>query len=217
MTTSLWSEGLHDTASRILDASADLFAAQGFRGTTVKEITERCGITQAALYVYFPSKDAVLAELITVGHAELTRRLDEAEEKSGTTDPRAWLRALVAGLVEYATGHTVVARVADREWKALNEPQRSKVVELRRDVRRRFEAAVTACMDAKMFPLSEATTEVVGSYRARMLATAIIDMGLGIVNWYDPARSIATEGLIGGYQDIVLAMAGPVPKTRKRS
>jgi AcrR family transcriptional regulator len=208
MTTSLWNESLHDTASRILDAAAELFAAQGFRGTTVKEITERCGITQAALYLYFPSKDAVLAELISVGHAELTRRLDDAESHSSDGDPRFRLSALVKGLVQYGTEATVIARVADREWRALTEPHRSAAADLRRDVRRRFEVAVGACLDQGMFDLRPDPAEGVGDYQTRMLATAIIDMCLGVASWYETSLRVPTEGLVKGYQDVVLAMAG---------
>jgi AcrR family transcriptional regulator len=215
VTTSLWSEGLHDTASRILDAASDLFAAQGYHATTIKEITERCGITQAALYLYFPSKDKLLAELIKVGHAELTRRLDEATARSAVRDPRSRLRALVGSLVEYSTECTIVARVADREWRALTEPQLSAAAELRRDVRRRFESAVRACLDQNLFALSPETTGKVGEHQAQLIATAIIDMCLGVVSWYEKSITVPTDALVASYQDLVLAMAGTKPRASR--
>jgi AcrR family transcriptional regulator len=214
-TTSLWDEGLHDTAGRILDAAVALFADQGFRATTVKEITERCGITQAAMYLYFPSKDAVLAALINHAHAELTRRLDEADPKTGSNAPRQRLKALVGAMVEYGTECTVMARVADREWRALTEPQLSAVADLRRDVRSRFEKVVQACLDENLFPADAATVAKIGDYRARLLATAIIDMCLGVASWYDKTITISTDGLVSGYQSAVLAMAGMRPRARR--
>jgi AcrR family transcriptional regulator len=40
------------------------FAAKGFRGTTIRDLATRVGITEAALYRYFPSKEALYAAII---------------------------------------------------------------------------------------------------------------------------------------------------------
>lgn len=44
----------------IVEAAAQLFAEQGFSGST-REIAARLGVTQALLYRYFPSKDTLIA------------------------------------------------------------------------------------------------------------------------------------------------------------
>ncbi len=49
-----------DRIAAILDAAAELFAEDGFSGST-REISRRLGVTQALLYRYFPSKDALIA------------------------------------------------------------------------------------------------------------------------------------------------------------
>ncbi len=48
-----------DRIAAILDAATDLFAEGGFSGST-REISRRLGVTQALLYRYFPSKDALI-------------------------------------------------------------------------------------------------------------------------------------------------------------
>lgn len=40
------------------------FASRGYSGTTTRLIAERAGITEAALYRYFPSKQSLYAEII---------------------------------------------------------------------------------------------------------------------------------------------------------
>ncbi len=45
-----------DTRDRIVRCARDVFAAEGFEGTTNKEIAARAGISSAALYHYFTSK-----------------------------------------------------------------------------------------------------------------------------------------------------------------
>ncbi len=51
------------TRQRILDVALDLFTEQGFDGTSLREIAERLGVTKAALYYHFASKDDILMAL----------------------------------------------------------------------------------------------------------------------------------------------------------
>ena len=44
-------------ASAVLDAALDLFIEQGFDGTSLRQIAEQLGVTKAALYYHFESKD----------------------------------------------------------------------------------------------------------------------------------------------------------------
>ena len=56
-----------DTRQRILDVAAELFAEQGYDGTSLREIAERIGVTKAALYYHFQSKDQILQALARAG------------------------------------------------------------------------------------------------------------------------------------------------------
>jgi AcrR family transcriptional regulator len=51
------------TRERILDVALDLFIEQGFDGTSLREIAEQLGVTKAALYYHFESKDDILVAL----------------------------------------------------------------------------------------------------------------------------------------------------------
>lgn len=53
------------TRRRILEAALSLFGHKGFERTTVREIADRCGLTDAALYYYFPTKQDMLETLLT--------------------------------------------------------------------------------------------------------------------------------------------------------
>jgi len=52
-----------DTRERILDVALDLFIEQGFDGTSLRQIAEQLGVTKAALYYHFESKDDILLAL----------------------------------------------------------------------------------------------------------------------------------------------------------
>ena len=49
---------------RILAEATRCFAARGFAGTTTRELAAGAGVTEAALYRYFPSKEALYTALI---------------------------------------------------------------------------------------------------------------------------------------------------------
>jgi AcrR family transcriptional regulator len=51
------------TRERILDAALDLFIEKGFDKTSLREIAEQLGVTKAALYYHFASKEDILMAL----------------------------------------------------------------------------------------------------------------------------------------------------------
>jgi AcrR family transcriptional regulator len=46
-----------DRREQILDAATQLFARQGFQGTTTKQISDHTGVTEALIFRHFASKD----------------------------------------------------------------------------------------------------------------------------------------------------------------
>ena len=52
-----------DTKQRILDVALDLFTEQGYDGTSLRQIAEQLGVTKAALYYHFESKEDILMAL----------------------------------------------------------------------------------------------------------------------------------------------------------
>ena len=52
-----------DTRERILDVALDLFTEQGYDGTSLRQIAEQLGVTKAALYYHFESKEDILLAL----------------------------------------------------------------------------------------------------------------------------------------------------------
>jgi AcrR family transcriptional regulator len=52
------------TRGRILLAGLGLFAEHGFHGTSIRDIAAGTAVQSASLYAHFPSKEAILAELV---------------------------------------------------------------------------------------------------------------------------------------------------------
>jgi AcrR family transcriptional regulator len=53
-----------DTRARIQEVALELFIAEGYDKTSLREIAERLGVTKAALYYHFPTKDDIVNSLI---------------------------------------------------------------------------------------------------------------------------------------------------------
>jgi AcrR family transcriptional regulator len=48
----------------VLDAALTLFVEKGFAATRVEDIAKRAGLSKGAVYLYFPSKEAILEGLV---------------------------------------------------------------------------------------------------------------------------------------------------------
>ncbi len=49
----------------ILDRAATMFARRGYAATSIGDIAEACDCSKSRLYHYFPSKEAILSEMLT--------------------------------------------------------------------------------------------------------------------------------------------------------
>ncbi|GAA4557231.1 TetR/AcrR family transcriptional regulator [Planotetraspora kaengkrachanensis] len=82
--------------AEILESAARLFAAHGFRGTSLQDIASDAGCSKASLLYHFTNKDAILTELLTPAGREMA----ELEERLAGLDGKDAARAAVAGLVD---------------------------------------------------------------------------------------------------------------------
>jgi AcrR family transcriptional regulator len=58
------SERTGDTRERIKEVALELFTEQGYEQTSLREIAERLGVTKAALYYHFKSKEEIVAAFV---------------------------------------------------------------------------------------------------------------------------------------------------------
>ncbi len=115
---------------QILSTAAALFAQRGFHGVSVADLGAACGVSGPALYRHFPSKDAMLAEML-VGISE--RLLAEGRRRAGEAGSAAEaLTSLVRWHIEFALEHPDLIVVQDRDWAALPAGAREQVRSLQR-------------------------------------------------------------------------------------
>ncbi|TMR11438.1 TetR family transcriptional regulator [Nonomuraea turkmeniaca] len=76
------------TSERILEAARALFAARGYRATSMQAIADEVGISKAALYYHFDSKEEILRRLTIPLLDELEAVLAEAESGDSAEEVR---------------------------------------------------------------------------------------------------------------------------------
>ncbi|MGF2945604.1 TetR/AcrR family transcriptional regulator [Mycobacterium sp. Lab-001] len=85
--------------TRVLDAALDLFAQHGVSGTSLQMIADAVGITKAAVYHQFRTKEQIV---ISVTGRELGRLLPALEEAESQDDGPGARDALLVRVVEMA-------------------------------------------------------------------------------------------------------------------
>jgi AcrR family transcriptional regulator len=107
-----------DRRVQIRSAAARLFASRGFHGVTIEDIGVSCGISGPAVYRHFPSKDALLADLL-VGISEHLLAGGRREAENGDALPH-----LVEFHLDFSLDHPDLIRVQDRDLANLGDQGR---------------------------------------------------------------------------------------------
>jgi AcrR family transcriptional regulator len=191
-----------DTRSRVQKVALELFAEQGYEKTSLREIAERLGVTKAALYYHFKSKEDIVHSLTDDHYAQIDELIEWAKAQPSSEQRR---REILDRYVRIVFGGAEVFRFIEQNRAAMQAMEQSKGDRLAR-FRSRLDALVEllAGPDA---PVRE---------RVRATAALITASATCHVVWdeADPAelQSIALEiaaDLIGLYQSTDAGRDGP--------
>lgn len=126
-----WSEVTPDAARRLLVAAVEAFAERGYHATTTRDIAGRAGMSPAALYIHYKTKEELLHRISRIGHDKALEILETAAAGPGTAAER--LDAAVRSFVGWHAAHHTTARVVQYELDALAPEHRGEIVALRRE------------------------------------------------------------------------------------
>ena len=88
-----------DTRSRAQKVALELFAEQGYEKTSLREIAERLGVTKAALYYHFKSKEDIVHSFTDDYFEEIDHLLDWAKAQPQTEETRREILDRYVGIV----------------------------------------------------------------------------------------------------------------------
>jgi TetR/AcrR family transcriptional regulator, fatty acid metabolism regulator protein len=187
-----------DVKERIITESTRLFLAYGFRGTSVKEITEAVGIGRGTLYWYFKSKDEILQRVLQEFETFFVDGMVKAVDKC-TGNFVAKYRAFHKFATEFARDNRDLALVfnallneivgsntlAEKEVKKIYEKYRSFVEGMIEEGKR--EGSVRADMESGLY--------------AHVIMAAHTGM---LVEWFVNDESLDVGSFVRVYRDVIL-------------
>src|SRR5687768_17017010 len=112
-----WGEVTPDAARRLLLAAVEAFAERGYHATTTRDIAGRAGMSPAALYIHYKTKEELLHRISRIGHEKAVAILRTAARTEGS--PSEWLAEAVSSFVRWHAGGRTTARVVQYELDSL--------------------------------------------------------------------------------------------------
>lgn len=132
--------GYDTQREQILARAAELFARQGYTGTSMNQVALACGVSKPSLYHYVRDKYQLLVEIAEDHIDRLEALVVEAQDKP--LEPQARVRELIASfLVVYADAQAA-HRVLTEDVKFLEPADRERVLDGQRAVVAAFAEAI---------------------------------------------------------------------------
>jgi AcrR family transcriptional regulator len=165
---------------QVVSAAVQRFAANGYHGTTIKEIAETAGVSPGLIYSYVKDKE----ELLLLVFRAIFRTYQEEIPKAlaGVNDPIKRFNAALRGYCKAVDRNVGATVVGYQESKSLS-PERRKVVKaLELETNRLIADTVRDCVSAGYF---RALNPDLVTFRLVLFAH-----GWALKNWY--FREVAT-------------------------
>jgi AcrR family transcriptional regulator len=143
-----WKRRANARPEEILDAALAEFTDRGFDAARMEDVAKRAGLSKAGVYLYFPSKEALLKALI-VAKIEPVAQQVRALSEHGRDDPLGALRviAMAAGYKLRDPAIAAIPRLVvglSGRFPEIADYYREHVVGIARDA---FERLLASAMD----------------------------------------------------------------------
>ena len=176
------------------EAAGELFHANGYAATSVRDIARALDIQGASLYAHVASKEDLLWSIVDRAATAFEEAAQRALAETTTDDPVERLAALVEAHVEVITADPEQSSVFVTEWRHLS-PERREAIGRRRDA---YEQRIR---DVVADGLATGAFAVVDPALA---ATFLLTALNGIATWYRPDGRLSGDRIADHYVDLAL-------------
>ncbi|WP_405897020.1 TetR/AcrR family transcriptional regulator [Streptomyces sp. NBC_00727] len=191
-----WAEVTPEAARRLLVAAVDAFAERGYHATTTRDIAGRAGMSPAALYIHYKTKEELLHRISRIGHDRALALLESAADGGGTAAER--LASAVRSFVRWHAERHTTARVVQYELDALGEEHRTEIIALRR----RTDAVVRRIIGEGVASGEFDVLDVPGT------TLAVLSLCIDVARWFNAQGSRTPDEVGELYAGLVLRMVG---------
>lgn len=162
-----------ETREAIHDAAIELFAELGYHATSMRAIAAAAEVQPAAIYHWYPGKEAILVQLQDDFMERLSERVIASMEQQAS--PALKLAAAVHEHVIFHGLHTRAAFVTDSEIRALSEGPRHALIAKRDDYQAMFSEVIRDGIRDGSLSTSD----------AQVATYAILLQCTGVALWFD--------------------------------
>ncbi|MFN2219033.1 MAG: TetR/AcrR family transcriptional regulator [Anaerolineae bacterium] len=131
-----------ETRQCILEAAQRLFAVHGYHGASIRDIVHACGVSNAALYYHFGSKQQLYYEVLGEMVATVIDRLQTADPGEGTSRTR-----LIHVALAYAAIILESENVLQTLLRDMAQFDREEILRLIPDLGSRVPAPIAAILE----------------------------------------------------------------------
>ncbi|GHA82239.1 MULTISPECIES: TetR/AcrR family transcriptional regulator [Streptomyces] len=195
-----WAEVTPDAARRLLVAAVEAFAERGYHATTTRDIASRAGMSPAALYIHYKTKEELLHRISRLGHEKAVAILRSAARSEGSAAER--LAEAVRSFVRWHAGRRTTARIVQYELDALGPEARSEIVALRRQCDAEVRGIIEEGVRAGEFDV----LDVKGT------TLAVLSLCIDVARWFNVNGPRTPDEVGALYADLVLRMVGAAEK-----
>ncbi|WP_030752849.1 TetR/AcrR family transcriptional regulator [Streptomyces sp. NRRL F-5135] len=189
-----WGEVAPEAARKLLVAAVEAFAERGYHATTTRDIAGRAGMSPAALYIHYKTKEELLHRISRVGHDKALEILTAAADGGGTAADR--LASAVRSFVRWHAEQHTTARVVQYELDALGPEHRAEIMELRRGI----DAAVRRIIADGVRDGEFDVPDVPGT------TLAVLSLCVDVARWFSAAGARTPDEVGALYAGLVLRM-----------
>ena len=188
-----------NTRARLMEAALQAFSAKSFHGTGTRDIAEAAGMSQAAMYVHYPTKEDLLHQLSLEGHREIEGIVLAAAAR-GRTPKEQLAEVMYDFTVWHARSHTR-ARVINYELGALTPEHREEIATYRRRLEATMRRILVAGVEEGGFHVPDPS----------MTALALLSLGIDVARWYRDNGRWTPEEIGERYRYLALRIALATP------
>jgi AcrR family transcriptional regulator len=195
-----WDEVTPEAAKKLLVAAVEAFAERGYHATTTRDIAGRAGMSPAALYIHYKTKEELLHRISRIGHDKALEILSTAADAEGTPSER--LADAVSSFVRWHAGRHDTAHVVQYEIDALSDDHRTEILELRR----RSDAIVRGILRDGVESGEFDVPDIPGT------TVAVLSLCIDVARWFSTKGRRTPDEVGALYADLVLRMVGAQKK-----
>jgi AcrR family transcriptional regulator len=180
---------------RLYEVALDLFGEAGYHAVSIRDIATALGQHSSAIYFHVGSKQELLYDLELIGHRTHLEGLQAALASAGP-DPVAQLTAVVRAHLRTHFEYPSLARVTNRELRALAPDQLAEVLAIRAQAEQVFVDVIEHGVGTGAFTTDDAFLD----------GKAIGAMGIRIPEWWTPDAPRTREQVVERYTAYALKL-----------